>query len=117
MFLRGHRRRLPAWSVTVASGLSFVTVIALLMLVSDRSDLQERAAQAQAQPASTCSASDNVTPQGQNMPNSDGDPGIPAYCVPPPAPQAATRVSGANDWVDNFGVNGMARFDDGDMDY
>ena len=58
-----------------------------------------------------------MAPTGQSVPSDDNDPLIPAYYVPPPAVQPPTRVTGANDWMDDFGVQGRSRFDDCDMDY
>ena len=63
-----------------------------------------------------CTAADQVLPTGQVSPSPDNDPQIPLYCVSAPV-QAPTRVTHANDWVDNFGTSGYARFQDGDMGY
>lgn len=58
-------------------------------------------------------------PVGQaNPPGSESEPMGPIWCFPLAAPGAPTRVTGANDWVDDFtGVTPMGRFADGDYDY
>jgi hypothetical protein len=66
----------------------------------------------------TCSAADQVLPGGEVASNTE-DPHVPTYCLPSAPVHAPTRVSGTNDWVDNFvqDSNGTFRFDDGDFDY
>lgn len=66
--------------------------------------------------SSTCAPADNVLPTGQVSPSPDNDPLVPIYCLNL-QPQPATRITGANDWVDRFGVKGYARLQDGDMGY
>jgi hypothetical protein len=56
-------------------------------------------------------------PIGQPANADSGDPLVPVYCLPDAPVHAPTRVTGANDWVDDFGVDGMARLNDGDMGY
>lgn len=61
----------------------------------------------------------NVVPVGQaNPPGNQQEPLFPVWCMTLAAPNPPTRVSGANDWVDNFdNVAPYGRFDDGDYDY
>jgi hypothetical protein len=58
-----------------------------------------------------------VVPAGQATPSGEPEPLRPVWCYRLPV-QPATRVDGANSWVDDFntGMN-MRRFQDGDMGY
>lgn len=94
----------------VALPCAAFVLAALLVVNPDGAALLETFAQA------VCSPAELILPAGQVSPSTSGDPLIPAYCIDA-APAAPTRVSGANDWVDTFGVNGIARLNDGDMGY
>ncbi len=61
-----------------------------------------------------------TTPTGQANPSDEPEPMGAIWCFPltPPAPGFVTRVTGANDWIDEFHTNiQMMRFNDGDLDY
>jgi hypothetical protein len=70
-------------------------------------------------PPDPANCSPNVIPVGQaNPPGSESEPMGPIWCFPLNAPGAPSRVTGANDWVDDFStVTQMGRFEDGDYDY
>jgi hypothetical protein len=99
-------RRVVTIGLSLAGSVLFVLVAAL----GNGATLMDTLAQA------VCSAADQVLPQGQVSPSPSGDPLIPTFCINA-SPAAPTRVTGANDWVDDFGVQGIARFNDGDMGY
>jgi hypothetical protein len=110
-----HGRPISALSIAATGGaVTLMVAAALFMWASNSLDLQERLVSAA---TSTCSPQDTVLPSGQVSPSPSGDPLMPAYCVPPPAAQPATRLTGANDWVDDFGVQGMSSLNDGNMGY
>src|SRR5438132_141656 len=94
--------------------LFVVSVLMAGALISDSAARNSLFAGSASATTIQCSQSDMVVPVGQAQPSTAGDPMIPAYCINA-APQSATRVTGANDWVDRFGVNGTARFNDHDM--
>jgi len=75
---------------------------------------------AQASPTPNPGCTPNVVPIGQaNPPGTQLEPLAPIWCFTPlAAPNAPTRISGANDWTDNFNnVAQSGRFNDGDYDY
>src|SRR4029078_10332334 len=64
----------------------------------------------------------NTTPAGQANPSAEYEPMGAIWCYPLTAPSAAgvtpTRITGVNDWIDEFNINQqMVRFEDGDLDY
>ena len=70
-------------------------------------------------PPDPANCSPNVIPTGHaNPPGSESEPMAPIWCFPLAAPGAPSRVTGANDWIDDFTtVTQMGRFNDGDYDY
>jgi hypothetical protein len=75
---------------------------------------------AQTAPTPNPGCSPDVVPVGQaNPPGSQLEPLAPIWCFTPlAAPNAPGRVTGANDWSDNFdNVAQSGRFNDGDYDY
>jgi hypothetical protein len=61
--------------------------------------------------------SPNINPVGQADPTGEMEPFAPIWCFNL-AQEPVTRVTGANDWVDDFRANvQMGRLNDGDMDY
>src|SRR5262249_32265841 len=75
------------------------------------------AVQSPAPVAGQATAPCNQIPISQSNPSTSGDPLIPIYCLPDASIQTPTRVTGANDWVDSFGVSGTARLNARDMGY
>lgn len=74
-------------------------------------------AQTAPQPNPGCSP--NVVPVGQaNPPGNQLEPLFPVWCMTLATPNQPGRVTGANDWLDDFdNVAQYGRFDDGDYDY
>jgi hypothetical protein len=74
---------------------------------------------ANASPTPNPGCTPNVVPIGQaNPPGSQLEPLAPIWCFNLNPPNPPTRVTGANDWSDNFdGVAQSGRFQDGDYDY
>src|SRR5919202_6351934 len=72
-------------------------------------------AQTAFQPNPNCTP--NVVPTGQANPPGEPEPLAPVWCFTL-SPGPTTRVTGANDWLDEFETNvPMQRLNDGDMDY
>jgi len=68
-------------------------------------------------PADSCNVG-HVHLNGQQYPTVI-EPEFPIWCYPQPDAQAATRISGSNDWLDTFDNEGLSitKFNDKDMGY
>lgn len=115
----GNRYVSSSVSNTIASSESTLTLANPIHSKVLGSVLQAMTSEPIPPPISGCPLG-TTTPTGQANPSEEAEPMGAIWCFPlvAPSPTFRTRVTGTNDWVDNFQTNTqMMRFADGDLDY
>ena len=103
-----HMSRTRRFGFATFVGLAATLIVAAVPLLAD---------EATPPPIDDPNCTPNVNPVGQANPTMQVEPLAPIWCFNLNQ-EPTTRVTGANDWVDNFRTNiQMGRLNDGDMDY